>query len=254
MASLFEAYITNLGKYNEGELVGETLKFPTTTEEVQALLKRIGVDGVRYEEFFITSFDGDVLGLYDYLTEYENLDELNYLACLLSELDQGELEKFEAVIDSGEHTSSVADLINLAQNLDCYEFYPGVEDDETLGRIYVEDMEAIDVPEHLLNYFDYEAYGRDIRLEEDGHFAPGGTTAVNSSSTITGSRTFPTSTKFLPFRSSRCGSRWQHTKKSLTVPLWRAIGRLPQRNTRNDNGTSGRFVQRCFFHGKEGYG
>ena len=25
MASLFEAYITNLGKYNEGELVGETL-------------------------------------------------------------------------------------------------------------------------------------------------------------------------------------------------------------------------------------
>ena len=162
MASLFEAYITNLGKYNEGELVGETLKFPTTTEEVQALLKRIGVDGVRYEEFFITSFDGDVLGLYDYLTEYENLDELNYLACLLSELDQGELEKFEAVIDSGEHTSSVADLINLAQNLDCYEFYPGVEDDETLGRIYVEDMEAIDVPEHLLNYFDYEAYGRDI--------------------------------------------------------------------------------------------
>ena len=142
MASLFEAYITNLGKYNEGELVGETLKFPTTTEEVQGLLKRIGVDGVRYEEFFITSFDGDVLGLYDYLTEYENLDELNHLACLLSELDQGDLEKFEAVIDSGEHTSSVADLINLAQNLDCYEFYPGVEDDETLGRIYVEDMEA----------------------------------------------------------------------------------------------------------------
>ena len=80
-------------------------------------------------------------------TEYENLDELNHLACLLSELDQGELEKFEAVIDSGEHTSSVADLINLAQNLDCYEFYPGVEDDETLGRIYVEDMEAIDVPD-----------------------------------------------------------------------------------------------------------
>ena len=39
MASLFEAYITNLGKYNEGELVGETLKFPTTTEEVQALFE-----------------------------------------------------------------------------------------------------------------------------------------------------------------------------------------------------------------------
>ena len=48
MPALFEAYVTNLGKYNEGELVGEYLKFPATPEEVQALLKRIGVDGVRY--------------------------------------------------------------------------------------------------------------------------------------------------------------------------------------------------------------
>ena len=55
MASLFEAYITNLGKYNEGELVGETLEFPTSPQEVQTLLKHIGVDGIRYEEFFITA-------------------------------------------------------------------------------------------------------------------------------------------------------------------------------------------------------
>ena len=174
MASLFEAYITNLGKYAEGQLVGETLKFPATTEEVQSLLKNIGVDGVRYEEFFITAFDGDVMGLYDYLTEYENLDELNHLAHLISELDSDEIETLEAVLNKGDHTSSVADIINLVHNLDCYDLHPGVTDDETLGRIYVEDMEAIDVPEHLLNYFDYEAYGRDIRLEEDGHFAPGG--------------------------------------------------------------------------------
>ena len=184
MSTLFEAYVTNMGKYNEGALVGEYLKFPTTMEEVQALLKRIGIDGVRYEEFFITSFDGDVLGLYDHLGEYENLDELNHLACLLSELDQSELEEFEAVIDSGEHTSSAADLINLAQNLDCYEFYVGVTDDETLGRIYAEDMEMIDIPEHLRNYFDYEAYGRDIRINDDGHFAPGGYVLNNGSKFI----------------------------------------------------------------------
>lgn len=171
MAALFEAYITNLGKYNEGEVVGETLKFPTTTEEVQALLKRIGVDGVRYEEFFITSFDGDVLGLYDYLGEYENLDELNHLACLLSELDQGELEKFEAVLHTGAHTSSVADIINLTQNLDCFEFYPEIENEEGLGRYWAEDLP---IPEELKDYFDYEAYGRDISINEGGHMAPGG--------------------------------------------------------------------------------
>lgn len=172
--TVFEAYITNVGKYAEGQLVGETLKFPATTEEVQALLKRIGVDGVRYEEFFITAFDGDVMGLYDYLTEYENLDELNHLAHLLSELDSDELETLEAVLNKGDHTSSVADIINLVHNLDCYSLHPGVSDDETLGRIYVEDMELLEVPDNILPYFDFEAYGRDMRINEGGHFAPGG--------------------------------------------------------------------------------
>ena len=160
------------------------MKFPTTTEEVQALLKRIGVDGVRYEEFFITSFDGDVLGLYDYLSEYENLDELNHLACLLSELDKSDLEKFEAAVASGEHTSGVGDLINLVENLDCYDFYIGVSDDETLGRIYAEDMELINIPDNLRVYFDFEAYGRDKRINEDGGFVKGGFFLPNGSQFI----------------------------------------------------------------------
>ena len=179
MSSLFEAYITNLGKYNEGRLVGETLKFPATTEEVQALLKRIGVD-----EIFITSFDGDVLGLYDHLGEYESIDELNHLAHVLSDLDQSDIEKFEAVIDSGEYTGSVHDLINLAQNLDCYDFYPGIDSEEALGRIYIEEMEMLNVPDDVLPYFDFEAYGRDVRINEGGHFAPGGYVFNNGGSFV----------------------------------------------------------------------
>ena len=141
--TVFEAYITNLGKYAEGQLVGETLKFPATTEEVQSLLKNIGVDGVLYEEFFITAFDGDVMGLYDYLTEYENLDELNHLAHLISELDSDEIETLEAALNKGDHTSSVEDIINLVHNLDCYDLHPGVTDDETLGRINLLGMLAL---------------------------------------------------------------------------------------------------------------
>lgn len=182
--TVFEAYITNLGKYSEGQLVGETLKFPATTEEVQSLLKNIGVDGVRYEEFFITAFDGDVMGLYDYLTEYENLDELNHLAHLISELDSDEIETLEAALNKGDHTSSVADIINLVHNLDCYELHPSMTDDETLGRIYVEDMELLDVPDNVLPYFDFEAYGRDARINEGGHFAPGGYVFNNGGSFV----------------------------------------------------------------------
>ena len=172
--AFIEAYVTNLGKYNEGELASEPLKFPTTTEEVQALLKRIGVDNIQYEEIFIADYDGDLPELNACLGEYESIDELNHLACLLSELDKSDLEKFEAAVASGEHTSGVGDLINLVHNIGCYDFYRGITDDETLGHIYVEDMEMLDVPEPILPYFDFEAYGRDMRINEGGHFAPTG--------------------------------------------------------------------------------
>lgn len=164
---MFEAYVTNLGLYPErGAGAGEYLKFPTTVEEVQALFSRIGIDGKQYEEYFITDYDSDILGLTDHLGEYESLDELNYLAHLLEEMTPAELEKLEAVRDAGEYTSSVRDLINLTQNLDCFDFYSDVNSEEELGRMYIQDFEAMQVPEHLIDYIDYEAYGRDIRMEE----------------------------------------------------------------------------------------
>lgn len=171
---IFEAYVTNLGKYNEGELLSEPLKFPAATEEVQAVLKRIGVEGLRYEEYFMAEYVSDIPGLAQSLGEYADIDELNHLAHLLSELNESELDIFSAAVSAGEHTASVGDLINLVHNIGCYDFYRGITDDETLGHIYVEDMEMLDVPEPILPYFDFEAYGRDMRINEGGHFAPTG--------------------------------------------------------------------------------
>jgi antirestriction protein len=171
---MLEAFVTNLGRYNEGRLDGEFLKLPATTEEVQVLLKRIHVDGIRYEEIFITDYETDIPGLTDSLGEYESIDELNYLASLLDDMEKWEAEKFAAAVEFGEHTGSVRDLINLAQNLDCFEFYPGIEDEDDLGRFYIEEMCTLEVPEHLQNYIDYEAYGRDMNLDEDGRFVDGG--------------------------------------------------------------------------------
>ena len=166
--------MTNLGKYNEGVLAYERVTFPTDAETVQAALKKIGIDGIRYEEIFIADYDGSMPQLYKHLGEYENIDELNHLACVLSELDEGGLKMFEAVMDSGEYTSSVKDLINLAQNLDSYNFYPDIHSEEALGRMYLLEVDSSQVPEHLIDYIDYEAYGRDVRINESGHFAPGG--------------------------------------------------------------------------------
>lgn len=42
-------FVTNLGKYNEGELVGEWLALPTTSEQVKQCFERIGIDGINYK-------------------------------------------------------------------------------------------------------------------------------------------------------------------------------------------------------------
>ena len=170
-----DAFITNLGKYNEGALVGEWVKFPTTAEELKKVFERIGIGakddfGQTYEEWFITDYDCYVDGLYDLLGEYANLDELNYLASKLDNMSQDEYERFQAAMEIGDHTGSIHELINLTENLDCYDIYPDIYDHDDLGRYYIEELDAMQVPEHLRNYIDYEAYGRDIALEESGQF------------------------------------------------------------------------------------
>lgn len=156
---IFEAYLTNVALYAiRGVEVGEYLKFPATTEEIQALLSRIEIDGKKYSEIFITNFESDVLGLYDYLDEYEDIDELNHLAHVLEEVrDNGELEKYEAALVLGKHTASVKDLINLAQNLNIYNFQPGIETWEALGCYYADELMTIHIPSDIRAYFDYEA-------------------------------------------------------------------------------------------------
>ena len=175
----FAAFITNLGKYNEGELVGEWVKFPTTAEELKEVFKRIGIGqkddfGQPYEEWFITDYDCYVDGLYDKLGEYESLDELNYLASKLDEMSDSEYAQFQAGMEMGDHCGSLQEIINLTENLDCYEVYPDIHDYDDLGRYYIEELEVMQVPEHLQNYIDYEAYGRDVAMDENGSFTDQG--------------------------------------------------------------------------------
>jgi len=171
----FEAFITNLGKYNEGELVGEWVKFPTTSEELQKVFERIGIGskddfGNPYEEWFISDYDCYVDGLYEKLGEYENLDELNYLASKLDELDDHDYNHFQAAMQISDYTGSIKDVINLIDNLDKYEIYPGVEDYSDLGHYYIDEVGVMEIPEHFANYIDYEAYGRDVAINEMGQF------------------------------------------------------------------------------------
>ena len=77
-------YLTNLGKYNEGSLIGEWVSLPVNEDELNEVLKRIGINE-EYEEYFITDYDSDIPGLY--IGEYDSLSELNEIAEQIEDMD-----------------------------------------------------------------------------------------------------------------------------------------------------------------------
>ena len=178
----FEAFVTNLGKYNEGELVGEWVHFPTTEEEMKKVFERIGIGskdefGQVYEEWFITDYDCSIHGVSNLLGEYENLDKLNYLAARLDEMSRSELEHFVAIMDSGcDEVNDLDDLINLTYNLDNYDFIPDIKDYDDLGRYYFfEGGYNIDNKfGSFVDYIDFERYGEDCAINEGGTLTDAG--------------------------------------------------------------------------------
>lgn len=148
--------------------------FPTTKAAIQEALKAVGVDGIRCRNVFLIEHDSNLSGFCHCLNQSDSVDELNYLCHLLSDMTDTELATFRAVVEYGAHNENAAALINLALNVESYDFYAGVDSDKELGRIYVEDMGTIDVPEEVRPFFDYAAYGRKVREDDKGCFVNDG--------------------------------------------------------------------------------
>ena len=171
---ILSGYLSNLGKYTEGRPAGEWVTFPTTAEHLKEVFDRIGIDFKHYEEWHFTEFQSPIPGLTEHLSEYSHPDELNYLGKLLEMQFDDDREKFIAAIEYGDHADSLQDIINLAQNLDCYWIYPSVHNEEEYGRYLVDELEEPELPEEAKKYFMYEEYGRDASINDDGMFTEKG--------------------------------------------------------------------------------
>ena len=156
-------YLTNLGRYNEGYLVGKWVKLPVCEEVLDKVLKEIGIDEY-YEEYFITDYENEIIGIGDVISEYSSVQALNELAQRLEDLSDDEANKLGAVLEY-EACRSVSEVLELLNKLDEFDLLTDVTDDEELGYYYAEEYCSIDIPENIQPYFNYEAYGRDIRLE-----------------------------------------------------------------------------------------
>lgn len=168
---MFRIFLTNLGKYNEGYLVGKWVDLPC--DDLESELKEIGISdepdehGRYYEEWFITDYENDFGCKVD---EYENLDNLNELAENLKSLNEDEMIAFRAYMENGEDPESAYEYVQSGD----YRIYYGCNDMTDVAYHAVEDSGMLEgVPDNVVNYFDYEAYGRDLGLESTFTYVDG---------------------------------------------------------------------------------
>lgn len=154
---MFRIFLTNLGKYNEGALVGEWVDLPC--DDFDAVYERIGInfdepiDGIWYEETFITDYENDY-GIE--VHEYDNLERLNELAERLEDCD-------EDIING-----IMSQCYDIEEALDIYEdgrymHYGGCHTvAELVEMIYEDDGRLNEITKYIPEYaIDWDAIARD---------------------------------------------------------------------------------------------
>lgn len=170
---MLRIYVANLGKYNEGELVGKWLTLPCTDEELEQLYIDVKVahrdedddfvpyyeeNGIIYEETAIHDYETDFDSLH--VSEYANIEELNELAERLEEYDKWEREEIEACIEA--EGCELEEAMDACDNGELI-LYSNVNNLADLAAYLVD--EGAFSTETLLRYIDYDALGRDLRFD-----------------------------------------------------------------------------------------
>jgi len=172
-------YVANLGKYNEGELVGNWISLPTTRNQIKTFLKDNVELNSRYEEYAIHDYESDFN-----LGEYENIYDLNMLAIKLEMMSETE-KTIAAAYCNANSLKDTTSILNICEQINDL-WYVELDAntwgtrEEKLGYAIVDEinpdlktaLEQCKLGASLTayNYFDFEAYGRDVAIN-DGYFA-----------------------------------------------------------------------------------
>ena len=157
-------YVTNLNLYNQGSLYGCWVSLPKDSDELDEVINAVSRDGK--DELFITDFECKLFSI----GEYDDIEELNEKAEQLEECD--DLDAVAAALDFTEDIDEAEEMAK-----DCIKIerpaFSWSSDDYIIGEFFVEELGALELPDELAPYFDYEAYGRDINYnyhttEKDG--------------------------------------------------------------------------------------
>ena len=149
------------------------LFLPMIQEEIDRALLRGGITDpadvrLRLED---SQLPNEVDVLLD--MEYETLSDLNELAEATDGLSNADIEKLGAVVMLAE-PKSAAQIKNLAENLDLFDFAPDAHSPAEYGKYMIQQSGHFDYDENLDAFYDYEKYGTERMNAEDGMFTDRG--------------------------------------------------------------------------------
>lgn len=153
---MLKIYVTNLRKYNEGQIIGEWVSLPC--EDIKEVLEKISNSD--NDELFISDYETDINGLK--VSEYDNILELNTIAEEIEEMREDELIALQAYLEEYNNMEQALEEVRQGN----YTIYENCDNMEDVAYQVVNVSGLLDgVPEQVKMYFDYEAYGRDIDIE-----------------------------------------------------------------------------------------
>lgn len=153
---MLKIYVTNLRKYNEGQIIGEWVSLPC--EGLEEVLNKISNNG--NDELFISDYETDINGLK--VAEYEDILQLNEIAEEIEEMREDELIALQAYLEQYNDIEQALEEVRQGN----YTIYYDCDDMSDVAYQVVNESGLLDgVPETIKGYFDYEAYGRDIDIE-----------------------------------------------------------------------------------------
>ena len=168
---------------------GAELSLPAGKEEIEDTLQRAGVSE---HGFYQLEYLDWPEFLEKRLSGYCSLEEINILACRISQMDSEQLERYEGAVkllwgkmleEKRLFWMAEKPLIDLSYNLGCYDFYPGILCDADLGKACIEGgmLEMIDsLPDETVKLLAPEKVGRYLREKEGGAYTAKGYVVRNS--------------------------------------------------------------------------
>lgn len=161
--------------------IGDALKTDCKVEKIDsfyAVLKRAEMLTVNVEELNYLAKrleDSQIPNEVDVLLdmEYETFSDLNELAEATDGLSKADVGKLGAVVMLAE-PKSAAQIKNLAEHLDLFDFAPGAHTPQEYGKYMIRQSGRFDYDENLDDFYDYEKCGTERINAEDGMFTDRG--------------------------------------------------------------------------------